>query len=211
MKKNLGVPLFVFFWAVSLAFPTAIPKIEHLAWVSTLLDEPLPYEGTFDPTDVSTNFQSGTILTFAVPGSKAGSELFFEVNGSLSHVWSGDVPRRMSGNVWLEIISPLIPAGVYVKGGLTVASYSSNNASEAGQTGGMRSSRYIKLILRAGHLDWWSVGYTSTGDLYPDAIPLLTQLIKNGFTVNVYVDGTVRGVTSVTYVDISVHATRTTG
>ncbi len=209
MKKFLGLRFAVLFLTLALVASAAVPKIEHLAWVSTTLDEPLPFVMEFADPTVLTNFEAGPILTFTVPGSKLSSELFFEVNGSLSHVWSGDIPRRMNGNVWLEIVSPLIPAGVYVKGGLTVASNSSSSASEAGDTGQLRSSRYIKLILRAGHIDWWGVGYTSTGDAYPDAIPLLEQLIKSGFTVNVHVDGSARGVASVSYIDISVHATRT--
>ncbi len=210
MKKTLGLCLAVSFLAVSLGISAALPKIEHIAWVITPLTDPLPFVMEFaDPTVVTDFSSSSPILTFDVPGSKLSSLLFFEVNASLSHVWSGNIPRRMNGNVWLEIVSPLIPAGVYVKGGLTVASNSSPSASEAGDTGQLRSSRYVKLVLRAGNVDWWGVGYTATGDPYPDAVPLLEQLIKSGFTVNVHVDGSARGVTSVSYIDISVHATRT--
>jgi len=188
----------------------AVPKIEHLVWADTGYDAVFPYELTPPDPTVQLDYTSKPILEFDVPPSLLASTIFFEWNGSLSYTWSGNNPRRMVGEILYQFISPLIPAGVVVQGGMTICSMVSNNPADLAQTGSARASRYAKHVLRKGKLDWWGVFYKAEPTVpYPDAIPLLSKLIKNGFHVQVLASGSVRGVASVRYVQVTCHVTRT--
>jgi hypothetical protein len=210
MNKKVLYSLFPLLCAVSLIVSSAVPKIEHLVWADTGYDAVFPYELTPPDPTVLLNFTSKPILEFDVPPSLLTSTLFFEWNGSLSYTWSGNNPRRMVGEVLYQFISPLIPAGVVVQGGMTICSLYANNPADLAQTGSARASRYAKHVLRKSTLDWWGVFYAEDPSVpYPGALQVLNKLIKNGFHVQVLASGNVQGVSSVRYVQVTCQVTRT--
>ena len=207
-KKNLGLCLFTLLWAVSFSI-AAVPKVEHLVWSDTGLDAIFCYElAPPDPT-VRLDYVSDPILKFKVPGSTTGNTIFLEWIASLFFEWSGDANRVMVGEISYRINNSLvIPAGVIVKGGMTLDHQSSNNAIDAGRTGGSRMTRFNKAIMRQGYRDYWGVYFEATGDPYPDPEGLLAKLLKKGFEVEVRAEGIARGVSLVQYIQISCHVTR---
>jgi len=195
-KKSFFCGLCIFFLISSLAI--AQYKVELLTYYEqSRVGFPFFQLYPADPS-VESEFNTGTFLTLHVPECKKCDAIVFDASAQGNFTESKITSRLDISciNGW-RIISDVIPPNIQVFSGMGLGYVNGVQGGIQPLLPNARLLREAKILLERGRVgNWWHFTYKDTNDYIPDAeaIPILNKLLDNGFDVEFYFYGTVRGI-----------------
>ena len=183
-------------------------SIEHLLWESTVRD----WNGwEIDEADryVLNFYELDPFMTFEVPASPKSDALFFEVDCKVYRQFNDSSTRHAHLRLMWRLTSEVIPENIEVWGGWGAFVFKDTNHSEDFSPL-MSHNNSVKMVMRKDTLDWWVFQYKDTGDFVPDevAVPILNEIIKKGFSFEVWASLEAQGLIQFWLRPVTWHVTR---
>jgi hypothetical protein len=187
-------------------------KIEQLVWAECDNGD---YPFLHYPADyaVKEDFESDTLMRFSIPASPNTDTLFFALQAQALWKWHLDYPYRVvTACVWFRFVSDEIPENIRIYSGKYLARVNQVNNGGNIDYYADREYAHVKIRLNPSHLKDWFIQYTDTGDSVPEDIsgPIVENLIKKGFDVEVWVQGEIQGADYILYTPIWMEVTTVT-
>ena len=208
MNKKLLVLLFLCFFVLSIMIMAEekgkAKIIEFIGWADTCWQ--LYFKEFTNPSD-RTYYYLEPFLSLNVPASPKSEAIFFDLWTQLLIWWSDCKTRDVELYIIVDIISDVIPDNVEVFNWYALDIYETNYAKN---TGTQLKRKYMKLIMRRDHLDFWRIKYKDTGEYVPDevAISILGKLIESGFDIEIWADGFAQGANKIRIAPVTMEVTR---
>jgi len=196
-KKGLASVFFIALVFCMGAVLLSAQTIEHVVWAQSPSSDTI-FERTFADVAVKTTWLTPCLLEFQVPACHKFESLFIEGQGGVTVIWSGYTERWSYNWLGMVLVSDLIPDDIQIEAWCGI----SNNITEinpSGDQGLTIERRDIKYRLTSKSRDFWGATYKGTGQNVPDEVllPILRNLIDQGFRIQVYVCGEAMGVRKV--------------
>jgi len=202
MKKSpFFVSLFLIFIFVSvLVAEEKAPNIELVLWEELdmsnwiILNLKVPAEKLNEEISITTE----PFMMISVPPSPKSDALFFrpQLKGSFKKAFSEY--RKASCYLNMIFISDLIPSNIEVFMWIDLYKLDEHNLGGSYDLSRISVHREPKVMLKRNKVGWWNVVY-KTGGRVPEqeAIPIINNLIENGFEVEINYDGFIQGIEQV--------------
>ncbi|MFX0203158.1 MAG: hypothetical protein ACFFCW_44200, partial [Candidatus Hodarchaeota archaeon] len=187
------------------------PNIELILWEELdmsnwkILDLKVPAEKLNEKTPITTE----PFMVISVPPSPKGDALFFrpQLVGYFKKAISEY--RQASCHLDMNIVSDLIPSNIEVLILIGLYQLNEHNLGGSYDLSRIPVHREPKVMLKRNKVGWWNVVY-KTGGRVPEqeAIPIINDLIENGFEVEIYYDGYIQGIEQVVLGPFWIEVTR---
>jgi len=213
MNKKLLVSVLLCFFVFSLMIASEKKAliVEHLFWFDIGRD----YSFKVTPEDYTaeTFFKLDPFFIFHVPASPKCKAIFFELWAQVGIKWSNFSTRFAHPTVYLRCISDVIPDNIDVAWGYSVVGLSdTNNANNYTIKWSCRYERNLKFTMRkdGNYMVGWLITYKDTGRLVEKDVyvPIVKELMNNGFDVEVWGQGWLHGAESMLYIPVIMEVTR---
>jgi len=152
------------------------------------------YDVEIKDVTLETSFASDPILKFHVPPSPKSFTILFKCWNTLVYAWSDYERRHIEYKICLRTISDVIPYSMDVRTAVHIPSeYVMENFSNS-KTKSKRLEHFTEIFMKRDGSTSWSVNYKS-GERVQDwkAVRIFTELIDQGFDVEVWVEGMIQG------------------
>ena len=167
------------------------------------------YSVTISDPYVQTVFKSPVLATLTIPPSK-DSTLYFELSAQYFYQLVNAPQWEGWGSIWFQFLSSVIPDNidVYIPVGIFEI-HMTNNSSDR-TFGALRANRTFKLEMRPDALGWCYFYYKDGRQVPEDvALSLQKKLIADGFSVDIWTEGSLTGFKNASLRPMTIEVTRT--
>ena len=167
------------------------------------------YDAEIIDETLETSFTSDPILKFHVPPSPKSYTLLFKWWTTFIYAWSGYEQRRAECNICLRAISDIIPYSMDVWTAVNIPEKHMTGSFLNSKTKRQRIEYFTEIIMRRDGAFSWSVNYKS-GEKVQDwkVTRIFSELIDEGFDVEVWVEGVVQGMKVASYRNVAIEVLR---
>jgi len=212
MNKKLLISVFLCLFFFTFLKATAQQNVELVAYFENGRSEWPWWEQSFDPY-VWTPFDTGPLLIIHVPPSKKSEALVFEsyMQGQFTEIANSN-ETFFNCNFEYNIISDEIPDHIEVLIRIGLGFHKSPVEGTRNILDDGRKRRACKVLMEHDKTGWWEVRDKNTNQRLPDdqAIPIINDLIDNGFEVEVsFISiGEIKGITYIWFGASSIFISR---